>query len=155
MQTSPLTFTNTQDVSTQIGSPMMFIRVIVLPPNVLYTTRSETTVSLTLAKGLANEILLCALVPVPTSLRQTAGSSPKCQGPKWVSKVARKLTSFSPQKMIQGHLGCQNGWFQPFLSLFGLVMACHECHKAFKMGRFGTKKWGKNGSKTHFSKTES
>ena len=56
--------------------------------------------------------------------------------------------------LVLDHLGCSNRCFSPVLSPWWRVLGHGKSQNALKMGRFGTQKWVKNGSKTCFSKSD-
>ena len=55
--------------------------------------------------------------------------------------------------MILDHVRRYNRCFWTVLSLWWPILVLRKPQNALKMGGFGTKKWVKNRSKTHFSKT--
>ena len=58
------------------------------------------------------------------------------------------------QILFLDHLACPNKYFWPNLSPWWRGLGHGKCQNAWKMGRFGTKKRVKNGSKMHFSKSD-
>ena len=58
------------------------------------------------------------------------------------------------KKINIDHWGCQSNWFEPSLSLFGLVMARQKVSKSPEDGPLVTKNWSKMSLKHVFPKND-
>ena len=103
--------------------------------------------------GMPKQVFLAHFEHVPT--RFGPRKIPEClaNGPFWYQQWVKNGSKTRVSKSDHGTFTCSNKCFSPILSHWLQVLAHGKCQNGLQMGPFGTKKFGQNGSRTCFSKS--